>query len=326
MVKADHPAAKFGHIPGINVGHWWPSRKECSADYVHPGFLAGIYGRKDDGARSVVLSKSEFADKDYGETFIYVGSGGRAPGQRVGPQTEDQSFKNNLNQALARSAFLKKPVRVIRGPGGSKYAPYDGFRYDGLYQVSNPRIEKGEAGFNICLFDFKREPNQPPLPTDRGPRDKSDIAARRRQYRQLLGTSKPGPSKSKRPTHRAASSSADEEENLESLFTSPEEVEEELEPVLSQLARFTRSGGSSAEKKARRGLLVEVGRHIKAVVKEKEEEGQDAAWWRHELWSYVVKATPGGKRDYTVQQYEELYEKYEGLQALQENFSTQEAG
>ena len=37
-----------------------------SIAHVHPPLIAGIYGRKEDGARSVVLS-GEFADEDYGD-------------------------------------------------------------------------------------------------------------------------------------------------------------------------------------------------------------------------------------------------------------------
>ena len=43
-----------------------------SEDHVHPPLVAGIYGRKEDGARSVVLS-GEYDDEDRGET-LYVRS------------------------------------------------------------------------------------------------------------------------------------------------------------------------------------------------------------------------------------------------------------
>lgn len=71
-----------------------------SADHIHPPLVAGIYGRKADGARSVVLA-GEFDDEDNGDTLYvvlqclcsfrmftslfsfgstYIGSGGREPG------------------------------------------------------------------------------------------------------------------------------------------------------------------------------------------------------------------------------------------------------
>ncbi len=47
-------------------------RKEICADHVHPLPIHGIYGRQEDGARSVVLTgKSEFQDEDQGDT-LYV--------------------------------------------------------------------------------------------------------------------------------------------------------------------------------------------------------------------------------------------------------------
>ncbi|KAI0086801.1 PUA-like domain-containing protein [Irpex rosettiformis] len=314
------PALNFGPVPRIKVGKWWAYRKDCSADRVHPPFIAGIYGRKDDGARSIVLSGgSEFADEDNGETFEYVGSGGRAPGIRFGSQTEDQSWDNNSNAALRRSAQLNRPVRVIRGAGDSQYTPYHGYRYDGLYLVTRPRREAGPNGFKICKFTFTRMPNQDPLPTDRGPRDVSDIAARRRQYLQTVPRQKAGSSKKRQTTasSRGASSSGDDEDedNSESLFTAREDVEEALWPVLPQLAEFSRSGNSSAEKKARRPLLLEIGRHIKAVIEEKRD--QDPDWWRTQLWEFVVKATPRKKHSFTIKQYEELYEKFESQQQQQ---------
>ena len=54
-----------------------------------------------------------------------------------GPQICDQSRDNPQNASLFRSASNKKPVRVIRGSTlDSDYAPSEGYRYDGLYVVS----------------------------------------------------------------------------------------------------------------------------------------------------------------------------------------------
>ncbi|KAI0338109.1 hypothetical protein BDW22DRAFT_1423195 [Trametopsis cervina] len=314
--EADSPALTFGHIPNVPVGSRWGSRKECSAACVHPPLIAGIYGRKDDGARSVVLSgKSEFADEDHGETFTYIGSGGREPGVRFGPQTIDQSFDNNLNFALRRSALLNRPVRVIRGAGKSKYSPYHGYRYDGLYSVSNPRLVPGPEGLLVCQFDFSRLPNQDPLPTEQGvPKGQGDIAERRRQYRATGSTQQRASGSRESSSHNEE----EEEEDLEALFTSSEEVEEELLPVLSQLAEFSRDGGSSAQKKARRELILIIGRRIKAVLQRKAEQGHDVAWWRNELWGFVAKAAPS-KRRYGVDDFERIYEKFERVRAEREN-------
>ena len=76
---------------------------------------------------------------------------------RTAPQSFDQSFDTKDNKALLvsaqwptfdslhifwpqRSLETKKPVRVIRGYKlDSKYAPQEGYRYDGLYTVVKVR-------------------------------------------------------------------------------------------------------------------------------------------------------------------------------------------
>jgi E3 ubiquitin-protein ligase UHRF1 len=110
---------------------------------------------------------------DLGEAFTYTGSGGRnlkgtknAPKNlRTAPQTSNQSFDHRYNAALKRSAETGKPVRVIRGfknPG--KYAPAEGYRYDGLYTVERAWLAKGlTCGLLVCRYALKRVPGQPPL-------------------------------------------------------------------------------------------------------------------------------------------------------------------
>ncbi|KIP02459.1 hypothetical protein PHLGIDRAFT_26573 [Phlebiopsis gigantea 11061_1 CR5-6] len=176
----------FGHIPGIPVGRRWENRKAMSIACIHTPLIAGISGQKAIGAFSVVLA-GEFADEDQGDTFTYIGSGGRAPGVRFGEQTCDQTFDNNLNQALRMSACRKKPVRVLRGYKlKSPHAPQTGFRYDGLYTVSNPRSEQGPTGFQVCKFDFTRCPDQDALPTGEGIPEifRSDIDIRREMWQE----------------------------------------------------------------------------------------------------------------------------------------------
>jgi E3 ubiquitin-protein ligase UHRF1 len=56
------------------------------------------------------------------------------------------------------SAETKKPVRVIRGfKCKSKYAPAEGYRYDGLYVVEKAWRAPGlnEKGFLVCKYIFK---------------------------------------------------------------------------------------------------------------------------------------------------------------------------
>ncbi|KAK7058943.1 hypothetical protein VNI00_001567 [Paramarasmius palmivorus] len=173
---------------------------------VHdPPFVAGISGGTE-GAYSVALSGGYEDDVDEGYAFTYTGSGGRdlkgtktAPKNlRTAPQSFDQSFDDHRNRALKViegitskyqpalifrkvSSETKKPVRVIRGYKlDSRYAPYEGYRYDGLYVVEKVWMEKGlnSKGYKVCKFAFKRLPNQPPLPVkDDGDDENEDSEA-----------------------------------------------------------------------------------------------------------------------------------------------------
>ncbi|KAJ7110186.1 PUA-like domain-containing protein [Mycena epipterygia] len=156
----------FGSIPGVDVGTWWESREGCSADAIHAPWVAGISGGPQ-GAYSVALSGGYPDDVDWGYAFTYTGSGGRnlkgtkanPMNLRTAPQSSDQTFDNSI------SSETKKPIRVIRGYKlDSPYAPYEGYRYDGLYRVEKAWQEAGMEGFLVCKFAFKRLPNQAPLP------------------------------------------------------------------------------------------------------------------------------------------------------------------
>ncbi|XAO22274.1 hypothetical protein I312_101043 [Cryptococcus bacillisporus CA1280] len=169
-----HNPKTFGHIPGVEVGKWWATRMEASADAVHAPTVAGISGNPHDGAWSVALSGGYPDDIDLGYAFTYTGCGGRdlkgtkqnPKNLRTAPQTSHQSFDNPLNAALKRSAETRNPVRVIRGYKlQSRYAPLTGYRYDGLYVVEKAWMAKGLTnGLMVCRYAFKRMDHQEPLP------------------------------------------------------------------------------------------------------------------------------------------------------------------
>ncbi|KAJ3494621.1 hypothetical protein NMY22_g20046 [Coprinellus aureogranulatus] len=172
-MKRKHNPKVYGSIPGVEVGTWWETREGCSVDAIHAPWVGGISGGKD-GAYSVALSGGYDDDVDLGYAFTYTGSGGRdlkgtknkPKNLRTAPQSSDQTFENNFNKMLLRSSQTRKPVRVIRGYKlRSKYAPSEGYRYDGLYIVEKAWIERGlnRGGFKVCKYAFKRLPNQPPL-------------------------------------------------------------------------------------------------------------------------------------------------------------------
>ncbi|KAJ7225482.1 PUA-like domain-containing protein [Mycena pura] len=199
--KRLHDPKVFGSIPSIEVGTWWESREACSADAIHAPWVAGISGG-DKGAYSVALSGGYPDDIDEGYALYvhilalhtqdrvcisrphrlsaYAVSGGRnLKGTKANPLNvrmasypipsalNRSSFGQPLkfNKSLKISSDTKKPIRVIRGYKlDSPYAPYEGYRYDGLYRVEKAWQEKGMDGFLVCKFAFKRLPGQQPLP------------------------------------------------------------------------------------------------------------------------------------------------------------------
>lgn len=140
----------FGHIPAYPIGSLFESRIELSNAGVHRPTQAGISGTGKEGADSIVLSGGYEDDRDYGDTIIYTGHGGRHPDS--GKQIENQELKRG-NLALAISELNGYPVRVIRGANHlSNLSPKVGYKYDGLYQVDDHWREQGKSGFFVWRF------------------------------------------------------------------------------------------------------------------------------------------------------------------------------
>uniref|UniRef100_A0A8C1LJQ6 E3 ubiquitin-protein ligase UHRF n=1 Tax=Cyprinus carpio TaxID=7962 RepID=A0A8C1LJQ6_CYPCA len=147
---------------------------------VHRPHVAGIHGRSNDGAYSLVLAGGYEDDVDDGNEFTYTGSGGRdlSGNKRTAEQSCDQKL-TNMNRALAlncnaavnekEGAEAKdwkagKPVRVVRSSKGrkhSKFSPEDGNRYDGIYKVVKYWPEKGKSGFLVWRYLLKRNDDEP---------------------------------------------------------------------------------------------------------------------------------------------------------------------
>lgn len=140
----------IGEIVGIEVGSLFQNRAELAAAGVHRATQAGITGRAEEGAESIVLSGGYIDDEDLGDVIIYTGHGGRDP--ISGRQIDDQTFTRQ-NKALVSSALHGHPVRVIRGSQHrSQFSPATGYRYDGLYRVDRYWPELGKDGFKVCRF------------------------------------------------------------------------------------------------------------------------------------------------------------------------------
>ncbi|XP_065904342.1 E3 ubiquitin-protein ligase UHRF1-like [Dysidea avara] len=173
------PSNHFGAIPGVPVGTLWKFRVQVSESGVHRPHVAGIHGRENEGAYSIVLSGGYEDDKDSGKEFTYTGSGGRdlSGNRRTAPQSSDQQL-THMNRALAKNCDAPisekgakakdwqkgKPVRVVRNCKEkkiSKYAPEEGNRYDGIYKVVEYWSQKGSSGFLVWKFLLKRDDPSP---------------------------------------------------------------------------------------------------------------------------------------------------------------------
>ena len=139
----------FGEIPQNPPGTTYASRREAADSGVHRPLQGGICGGED-GAESVVVSGGYVDDLDYGDEIIYTGHGGRDSNTRL--QVADQELTRG-NLGLARNHLDGIPVRVIRGHQGEpSLSPSTGYRYDGLFEVSDHWHEIGKDGFRIWRF------------------------------------------------------------------------------------------------------------------------------------------------------------------------------
>ncbi|EXJ73316.1 uncharacterized protein A1O5_03076 [Cladophialophora psammophila CBS 110553] len=166
----------FGHGHLMN-GQTWCFRAEMMHDGAHAPPIAGIYGTKKEGARSVVMGLHDegkehyYADVDKGNTIYYYGTA--LP--RLPDDTEPTNIKDlvthrveritknsrgqgptNATMSLFTSYRTGRPVRVFRSFRLAKIVPHrpiTGFRYDGLYIVIAPELVKIERQ----IYRFKME-------------------------------------------------------------------------------------------------------------------------------------------------------------------------
>ena len=139
-------------------GTTFTNRQALHAAGVHPGSHQGGISP---AGESIVLSGGYVDDIDEGELVIYTGQGGRDA--NTGKQIADQQLTRG-NLALAHNYVEGIPVRVTRGHQlDSPYAPQEGCRYDGLYQVASYWPENGRHGFLVYRFRLERLPGQPPI-------------------------------------------------------------------------------------------------------------------------------------------------------------------
>ncbi|KAF2627670.1 hypothetical protein BU25DRAFT_341120 [Macroventuria anomochaeta] len=137
---------------GAVIGQWWPSQLCAVRDGVHGAPQGGIYGDKDRGAYSIVLSGGGYHDRDDGDTIEYSG-------------TEGSNFEiKAATQSMITSAKLGNHIRVLRSsqlPKSNKYRPSCGLRYDGLYQIKS--YKEVDLEKQMYRFHLERVPDQEPI-------------------------------------------------------------------------------------------------------------------------------------------------------------------
>lgn len=171
-----YPQKRFGHLPGVDVGHQFFSRAEMVAVGFHSHWLNGIdfmgssYSKMKeyDGyafplAVAIVLSGQYEDDEDNSEDVVYTGQGGHdLLGNKR--QVKDQVMARG-NLALKNSMEHSVPVRVIRGHECANSYCGKVYTYDGLYKVVQYWAEKGVAGFTVFKYRLRRLEGQPELKT-----------------------------------------------------------------------------------------------------------------------------------------------------------------
>ena len=143
----------FGEIEKIKPGRIFKNRDELSKSRIHGPTMAGIWGRENEGASSIVLSGGYEDDIDDYSYILYTGHGGQdKPG---GKQIKDQEFVKG-NKALTINYEKQIPVRVTRGHQISN-GPSEGYRYDGIYYVNKYERIKGKNKLYVCRFHLSRQ-------------------------------------------------------------------------------------------------------------------------------------------------------------------------
>ncbi|KAI8823104.1 PUA-like domain-containing protein [Fimicolochytrium jonesii] len=162
----------IGAHPTVPPGTVFPTRLACSRALIHRPPVSGIHGTPAHGCYSLALSGGYEDDIDLGAAFTYTGEGGRdlrgtkanPKNLRTAPQSRDQTLTKG-NAALKRSCETGAAVRVVRGWRlGGRYAPREGYRYDGVYRVERCWCETGLAGFLVWKFALVRVEGQGELP------------------------------------------------------------------------------------------------------------------------------------------------------------------
>jgi hypothetical protein len=186
------PAKKHGHNGLVN-GQWWPFQICALRDGAHGSIQGGISGASGEGAYSCIMSGGvdsqgkPYPDRDEGDVIWYCGtdSDNREPTGELSACNINLTAANGFSlkakalHADSRPAYTQrmlesakgKPVRLIRSHNAhTQYAPELGFRYDGLYDVTEvEQIDPENSIRQRHRFKLVRRAGQDPIRGGSGP-------------------------------------------------------------------------------------------------------------------------------------------------------------
>lgn len=142
---------------GLINGQWWPAQLCAVRDGAHGSAQGGIAGRGGEGAFSIVLAEGKasngepYPDFDSGEEILYCGTDG------------EMGVATAATNLMLETYRLGNTVRVIRSSKckEARYRPEKGFRYDGLYRITEFEILDSVKARH--RFTLVREPFQDPI-------------------------------------------------------------------------------------------------------------------------------------------------------------------
>ncbi|KAI5287019.1 hypothetical protein KEM54_006303 [Ascosphaera aggregata] len=161
--RAEDPKFRFKRAANVvgdkhlRNGQWWPYRLSMLRDGAHGSSEGGIAGNEMVGAVSCILGGGssdntgiDYPDKDDGDVVDYCSTANRS-----GTMTTNTKL-------MIRAHNRNTPIRLFRGARlGGKYAPKEGFRYDGLYRIISHELVHPET--KLYRFRMKRLPGQTPI-------------------------------------------------------------------------------------------------------------------------------------------------------------------
>jgi hypothetical protein len=146
----------------------WPSRICALRDDAHGEQEAGIHGQTGKGAYSVVAAAGGYADEDHSEVGFPIWS---SPNPVILTERQTIEYCGTASEtttptkgtSLLLDSYLKnQPLRVLRAVNPkSKYAPKEGIRYDGLYEITDKEILDPKTA--MFRFSLRRIKGQDPI-------------------------------------------------------------------------------------------------------------------------------------------------------------------